>query len=99
MTLILPGGTKRSLPLQDGGGVVGNNALSLYFEGHESFLLLSEKDCVHIDALKAIFKRCQPARANAQKLVRVGRFDWMNGFDPPHGAFRFAFRFLPAWDA
>jgi hypothetical protein len=98
LTLTLPSGSKQSLPLRDGGGRVGNNALSLYFVGQGSFVLVSEKDCVRVDPFKAILNRCEVARIDTHKLVRVGRFDWMNGFDPPHGAFRLAFRFLPAWD-
>lgn len=37
--------------------------------------------------------------ANAVAGRYVGRFDWMNAFDPPSGAFRFDWRFLPAEDA
>ena len=86
------------MPLYDGGGYARNNDLNLYFVSQGRFLLVSERDCVQIDALKAILKRCLPAHTDTRTPTRVGRFGWMNGFDPPHGTFRYAFRFLPAWD-
>jgi len=99
LTLTLPSGVKQSMPLQDGGGYANNNALNLYVFNQNSFLLVSEKDCVQIDPFKAIFTRCEVSKVDTRKLTRVGRFDWVNAFDPPNGAFRLAFRFLPAWDA
>jgi hypothetical protein len=99
LTLVLPTGRKRSLPLQDGGGHAGNNALNLYHLGKDRFLLVSQRDCVRIDSIKGQLQSCERTAACAAKRQYVGRFDWMNAFDPPRGEFRFGFRFLPGYDA
>lgn len=105
-TLIVTGadGQRLSTRLNDGGGAAENQALNLYKEGNaDRFLLLSQKDCVEIDPARVTATVCAPRKACdfATQIGRtyVGRFDWMNGFDPPNGRFGFRFRFLPAYDA
>ena len=103
LTLITANGKRRVMALHDGGGKLGNNSLNLYYAGQDQFRLLSDKDCLDIDALGAKLERCALAPSCgpnlASGLVFLGRFDWMNGFDPPHGDFVYRFRFLPSYDA
>jgi len=98
LTLILPSGATRTLPLQDGGGHARNHALNLYHIEPDHFLLVSSKDCVEIDPIKGKIWGCVRKRACAQKRIFAGRFDWMNGFDRPRGKFEYGFRFLPDYD-
>ena len=99
LTLTTAAGTLFRLPLRDGGGYAGNNGLNLYHQSQDQFLLVSERDCVEIDPIRPRVHLCQARQACPRHRTYLGRFDWMNGFDPPRGAFRFAFRFLPAYDA
>ena len=99
LILTLPSGARRTLPLQDGGGYAGNNSLSLYHVGQDEFFLISERDCVAIDPIRGVLRQCARVGACARRRTYLGRFGWMNGFDPPRGAFGYRFRFLPAYDA
>ena len=87
------------MELQDGGGLARNNALNLYHSGQDRFLVVSERDCLTVDPIKGTLNQCRKASACAPTRAFVGRFDWMNGFDPPHGRFGLRWRFLPAYDA
>lgn len=92
-----------TMALNDGGGSLGNWSLNLYSVGHDRFVVLSEKDCVSIEAVKGILKSCLLQKPCAAQLgpdaSYLGRFDWMNGFDRPTGVFRYGFRYLPFYDA
>lgn len=99
LTLTLPSGKSRTIALQDGGGYARNNALNLYHGDQDRFLLVSEQDCVSIDPLKGTLNQCRRTSACKPSRTYVGRFDWMNGFDPPHGRFGLKWRFLPPYDA
>jgi hypothetical protein len=96
-------GTRRSVSLHDGGGRAGNNGLDLYHLDQQRFLVVSKRDCVEIDAGHVNTQQCVPREPCDQSAMSsatyLGRFDWMNGFDPPHGEFVWRFRFLPAYDA
>ena len=89
--------------LNDGGGRLRNWGLNLYSIGKSKFVLLSEKDCVSIDAINGGVVSCPIQKACSPQLgpeaVFLGRFDWMNGFDRPKGTFRLGFRYLPFYDA
>jgi len=98
LTLAMPDGVRRSLALADGGGHAGNNSLNLYQSGEDRFLLISERDCVTVEPIRGAVGRCLKPQACRSGRTFLGRFDWMNGFDLPQGAFHFAFRFLPAHD-
>jgi hypothetical protein len=99
LALTLPSGKTRSVELHDGGGLARNYSLSLYHIGQDKFLLVSERDCVAVDPIKGWLNMCRKDDACALSRTYVGRFDWMNGFDPPHGRFGLKWRFLPAYDA
>jgi hypothetical protein len=94
------------LRLQKGGGTAGNDAINLFVakrgEG-DQYYVLSERDCVEFDPIRVIAEYCSqrpPCDGHTViGLTYLGRFDWMNGFDPPGGRFRYAFRYLPAEDA
>lgn len=104
-TFILVGanGRTRTLPLQKGGGKMGNASLNLYAAGQDRYLVVSERDCVEFDPVEVTARYCSARppcdHGDIQGLQFIGRFDWMNGFDPPKGRFQFAFRYLPAEDA
>jgi hypothetical protein len=99
-------GVRRSLPLHPGGGTAGNQSLNLFVtEGTDGdhYLLTSERDCIEFDPVRVTAKGClkRPPCANnhLSGATYLGRFDWMNGIDPPKGEFRLAFRFLGPEDA
>ena len=98
-------GRRIAKALHDGGGHLGNSGLNLYSVSQGRFMLLSEKDCLSIEAVKGTVSTCQLRPPCDPKLgtaaVFLGRFDWMNGFDRPRGAFSFGsgifhFTMLPA---
>jgi hypothetical protein len=99
VTLVLPSGKTRSMELYDGGGLARNNSLNLYHVEQDNFLLLSERDCVAVEPIKGSLNQCRRTEACAASRTYIGRFDWMNAFDPPHGRFSLKWRFLPAYDA
>jgi hypothetical protein len=99
LTLVTAAGRRLELPLHDGGGRAGNYALDLYQISSDRFLLASERDCVEMDPIGRSLRTCRKPEACPRARTYVGRFDWMNGFDPPRGRFRLAFRYLPAHDA
>ncbi len=104
-TFILVGanGRRRTLPLQKGGGQIGNSSLNLFVGGQDKYLVISERDCVEFDPVKVTAKYCSARppcdSSGVEGLKFLGVFRWMNGFDPPKGRFQFAFRYLPAEDA
>ncbi len=98
-TLKLPSGKSRSVDLHDGGGLVRNNSLNLYHIDQDRFLLVSQRDCVAVDPIKGALSQCRRTDVCTPSRTYLGRFDWMNGFDPPRGRFSFKWRFLPAYDA
>jgi hypothetical protein len=104
-TFILKGanGHTKTLPLHEGGGKIGNDSLNLFWGGSDHYFLTSERDCVDFDPVTVSATECAkrpPCDGGAvHGLTYVGRFDWMNGFDPPNGVFRFGFRFLTSVDA
>ena len=67
-----------------------------------SFLLVGARDCVAFDPVFLIVGACHGAPPNGSSaspdLLRLGRFDWANGFDPPRGRFGLGWRFLQAED-
>jgi hypothetical protein len=99
LILTLPSGARRTLPLQDGGGYAGNSELNLYHVKQHDFFLISERDCIEIDPIRGALHQCGRVSACRRQRTYVGRFGWMNGFDPPRGAFSYRFRYLPAYDA
>jgi hypothetical protein len=101
-------GRKHSLPLHKGGGAAKNWSLNLFWAGNDGsgsdqYFLISEQDCVEFDPVamnaKMCLKRPPCGLHGVADLTYLGRFDWMNGFDPPDRTFAFAFRFLPFMDA
>jgi hypothetical protein len=104
-TFILSGanGHTRTLRLHEGGGSAGNDSLNLFWAAQDKYFLISARDCVEFDPISIRANECSkrpPCEGGVvQRLTYLGRFDWMNGFDPPKGAFRLAFRFLPFVDA
>jgi hypothetical protein len=96
-------GKRIAKALHDAGGHLGNSGLNLYSVSQGRFMLLSEKDCLSIEAVKGMISTCQIRPPCDPKLgtdaAFLGRFDWMNGFDRPRGAFDFGFRYLPFYDA
>jgi len=86
-------------------GKAENESLNLFFDSksQSSFFLVSEKDCVQFDPVAVHAEYCtkRPAceKGHVAGLTYLGRFDWMNGNDPPKGTFGMAFRFLPLEDA
>ena len=103
VTLLMSDGRKRAITLHDGGGHLGNDRLALYFATQDQFLLLSEKDCLAINPIKATLKICALLPECGPKLPQgaayLGSFDWMNGYDRPKGNFVYRFRFEPFYDA
>jgi len=104
VTLVMPDGRRRVATIKnDDGGELGENALNLYFAGKNHFQLLSNKDCLDIDAIGAklqscpVVPPCNPGLPAGSAFL--GRFDYMNGFDSPRRAFVYRFRFLPFYDA
>jgi hypothetical protein len=97
--LSLPSGKKQSVGLQDGGGGAGNQSLNLYHQEQDRFLLVSERDCTAIDPIKGTLAQCRKRVVCPKPRTYVGRFDWMNGYDPPRGRFGLKWRFLPTYDA
>src|SRR5690349_6094858 len=87
LELLLPSGTARSMKLHDGGGATENQSLNLYHGDQERFLLISERDCVVIDPIKGALAQCRKPAVCPNPRTYLGRFDWMNGYDPPHGRF------------
>lgn len=96
-------GRTRQIRLQPGGGRAGNQSLNLFKVGEDHFLIASEKDCVEFDPVKGTIGNCAtrpPCRdGHLVGPTFLGRFDWMNGFDPPKGDFGLGFRFLGFEDA
>ena len=103
LTLITASGKRQELTLKDGGGHLGNSGINLYATKGDGFLLLSQKDCVRIDPLKPALLQCPPIPPCGPNLPDeakfLGRFDWMNGFDPPRGDFVYRFRYIQFYDA
>ena len=95
-------GEARTLILNDGGGLLANNALNLIaINGDDRFKLVSQRDCVDIDPVHTRMTMCpvrEVCRAQPGETY-VGRWDWMNGFDPPNSRFSLRFRFLPSYQA
>lgn len=100
-----PNGHTVTLKLRAAGGHSGNTSLNLFKAGDERYLLTSERDCVEFDPIQVSARYCSeppPCRAGRVELAGahyLGRFDWMNGYDPPRGDFNLRFRFLPREDA
>jgi hypothetical protein len=99
LSLRLPSGKVRKIALQDGGGAAQNQSLNLYHREQDRFLLVSERDCIAIDPVKGTVGKCRKTIVCSEARTYVGRFDWMNGYDPPNGRFGLRWRFLPAYDA
>jgi hypothetical protein len=104
-TLILtgPNGHTQKLRLHQGGGTARNSSLNLFAAADGRYFLVSERDCVEFDPIRVHATYCKvrpPCDGGAvHGPIYLGRFDWMNGYDPPKGAFGLAFRFLPFQDA
>lgn len=89
------------MTLNDGGARVGNTSIQLFAMTADHFKLVSEKDCVDIDPVHARMTTCPIRTTGCQALpgeTFIGRFDWMNGFDPPHARFTLRFRYLPSYE-
>ncbi len=95
------GGKTTSLALANG-GPSELSTLSLYGDG-DRFFLIGAIECVEFDPVLVTAARCRkrpPCATVGREGVRfLGRFDWANGFDPPHGRFGLGWRFLPLEDA
>lgn len=111
-TFILIGanGHRRELKLARAGGTAGNQSLNLFWAGKagdvtgsDKYFVISEMDCVEFDPIRMEAKFCltrPPCESGKVRgLVYLGRYDWMNGYDPPKGLFGWNFRFLPFTDA
>lgn len=102
-TFVLRGasGKTTSLALANG-GASELSTLSLYGDG-DRFFLIGAIECVEFDPVAITAARCRkrpPCADLGREGVRfLGRFDWANGFDPPHGRFDLGWRFLPLEDA
>jgi hypothetical protein len=92
-----------SLRLHRGGGTAGNASINLFVADGGLYYVLSERDCVEFDPVRFVARYCSPRpsceNGSVSGLTYLGRFDWMNGFDPPGRRFELAFRYLPAEDA
>lgn len=97
-----------NLDLHNGGTEAGNSPLNLFVaEGagakRNDYYVLSKRDCVEFDPVRIVAEYCaHRPPCDGQTVIGLtylGRFDWMNGFDPPRGRFGLAFRYLPAEDA
>jgi hypothetical protein len=104
-TLAGSNGVTRTVRLHDGGGVAGDPGLFLFvFTGEpnsDRFRLVSQHDCFDIDPLRATTTACEARRTDCRTWpgeTFIGRFDWMNGFDPPHARFTLRFRYLPSYE-
>ncbi|HEY0312220.1 MAG TPA: hypothetical protein VGC56_06960 [Allosphingosinicella sp.] len=93
------GGAVRTRRLNGEGGWTGASSLNLYHVEQDVFLVVGRNNCVRIDPIRTSLSRCSRATACAAPHMFIGRFDWMNGFDPPHGRFGIGFRYLPSYDA
>lgn len=104
-TFILVGvdGRVLTLQLQKGGGLAENSDINLFSADLGNYLIVSERDCVEFDPVKLTARYCvnRPSckSGKVQGLNYVGRFGWMNGYDPPRGTFQLGFRFLTVEDA
>ena len=83
LSLIQPSGRSRKLTLAEGGGRARNWVLNLYNLSEGKFLLVSERDCVAVDGIEGVLKRCVAATACRAKHTFIGSFNWTNAFDPP----------------
>jgi hypothetical protein len=96
-------GRTREVRLQPGGGTAGNQSLNLFKVADDQYLIASEKDCVEFAPVGGTVRNCRvrpPCRdGNLIGPTFLGRFDWMNGYDPPKGDFGLGFRFLGFEDA
>jgi len=96
-------GRRIALRLHVGGGKAENDSLNLFRAANDSYFLTSERDCVEFNPVKVSAGYCATRPfCRARRIVGLsylGRFDWMNGFDPPKGLFRLRFRYLSAEDA
>jgi hypothetical protein len=104
LTLIEPDGKRRVMMLKDASPKLGNQGLNLYHRKQNdfAFVLVGDTECVEIDPIRAILKRCAATpscQSSSTSAEYLGRFDWMNGYNPPHGEFTYDFRFLPSYDA
>jgi len=99
-TFILVGanGQTRRTPLHTGSG-----PLSLWAIEDDRYVLIGEDDCVEFDPIRITARHCASLppclRGHLTGGSFIGRFDWMNGYDPPMGDFHFDFRFGPPEDA
>ena len=96
-------GQVRRLPLHKGGGKAGNTSLNLFLADQDRYFVISERDCIEFDPIRVKVRYCSKRpQCNGGSISGpkyLGRFDWMNGYDPPKGSFQLAFRYLPAEDA
>jgi len=105
LTLIEPDGKQRIMTLKDASPKLGNQSLSLYHQDKNDFefVLIGDTECVEIDPIRAVLRQCTSPHPHCQAPPKstqyIGRFDWMNGYNPPHGVFTYDFRFLPSYDA
>ncbi|PVM93934.1 hypothetical protein DDF67_01405 [Caulobacter endophyticus] len=102
-TFVLRGasGKTTSVALANG-GPSELSTLSLYGDG-DRFFLIGAIECVAFDPVAITAGRCSkrpPCAAFGREGVSfLGRFDWANGLNPPHGRFGLGWRFLPQEDA
>lgn len=97
-TLVGANGERRQLPLR-----TGSASLNLWEIADDRYVLTGEGDCIQFDPIRVRARYCAkppPCVNGAVTDARfIGRFDWMNGYDPPKGEFHFDFRFGPFQDA
>ncbi|PLR24978.1 hypothetical protein SGCZBJ_12120 [Caulobacter zeae] len=102
-TFVLRGASGKTLSLALANGGAGDlSTLSLYGNG-DRFFLIGAIECVEFDPVMITAARCRTrppcATFGREGVSFLGRFDWANGFDPPHGRFGLGWRFLPLEDA
>jgi len=96
------GGTAR-LRLAAGSRQEPSPSLNLFKFASDRYLLTSSSDCIEFDPIAVLARRCismPPCRdGKVEGATYLGRFGWMNGYEPPRGEYTLRFRFLGFEDA
>jgi hypothetical protein len=78
-------------------------SLNLFKFASDRYLLTSSSDCIEFDPIAVLARRCismPPCRdGKVEGATYLGRFGWMNGYEPPRGEYTLRFRFLGFEDA
>lgn len=99
--LLASNGVGRRVALRDGGGAIGDSSIWLFALPGDRFRAVGPEDCIEIDPVEGRITTCPIRTTGCQPQAGetfIGRFDWMNGFDPPHAEFTLRFRYLPSYE-